>query len=61
MRESVEFNYVYRDDDDEDCKEIRVIKRHKDSLTCEELCEAFVDFMESAGFSISNVYEFFEE
>lgn len=61
MKESIEFNYVYRDDNTDDCKEIRIIKHNKDSLTCEEICEAFVDFMETAGFSINNVYGFFEE
>ena len=31
----------------------------EDGLDCTEVCEAFVDFMESAGFSRDSIYDYF--
>jgi len=59
--ETIEFNYVYADDDSDDMKEIRSVKCDKGGLDCESVCEAFVDFMETVGFNITNIYKFFEE
>ena len=59
MSEIVEFRYQFRTD--EEVKEINIQRSaEEEGLNCQQLCEAFVDLMESAGFSIDNVYAFFQ-
>ena len=61
MKEMVEFAYVFTNDKGDDEKRVFVRKNSDEGLSADTLCEAFVDFMESAGFSVDNVYDYFEE
>ena len=63
MKEAVEFAYHYQGDEtDADMKELHVVKSaHDDGLNASDLCEAFVDFMVSAGFSKQSVLDYFTE
>ena len=58
--ERVEFNYVFRDEDNEE-KMITISKREEDGLHDYNVCEMFLDFMRSVGFSEENVYRYFQE
>ena len=57
----VEFAYVFTNDEGDDEKRVFVRKQDKYGLNSNDLCEAFVDFMESAGFSVDNIYNYFSE
>lgn len=60
--ERIQFSYEFRDNDQDgdDTKEVfRTIK--KDGLGCAEVCEAFVDFMTSAGYSEENIIDYFNQ
>lgn len=57
--ECIEFKYCFKDGDN-DCKEVKVIKRNEDGLCSTDICEMFVDFMESVGFSTGNVFNYFQ-
>ena len=59
MTERVKFSYVFTDEDDGTVHKV-VNTKNKDSITADELCEMFIDFMTSAGYSIENVYNYFE-
>ena len=58
--EHVEFNYCFRDQDDGAVHEVRNSKR-KECIGADELCEMFVDFMVSAGYSEQNIWDYFNE
>lgn len=58
--EHIEFTYVFRDDDNEE-KSIHVGKRNEDGLHDYEICEMFLDFMTSVGFSEENIFRYFQE
>ena len=59
--EYIEFRYVFNDDDgDVATKEVRISKKD-DAITSTDACEMFLDFMESAGYSVENVIEWFNE
>jgi len=60
MMEMIEFMYNFSDDHDRDTKRVIIRKQSEDGLTCDELCEAFIDFMEAAGFNTDCVYEYFD-
>ena len=57
--ENIEFRYCFKDDDE--VKEINVGKKAKDGLHDYEVCEMFLDFMRSVGFSEENIYKYFQE
>ena len=60
--ERIQFSYEFRDNDQDgdDIKEVfRTIK--KDGLSCVEACEAFVDFMTSAGYAEENIVDYFNQ
>lgn len=59
MMEVVEFSYLF--DDEGDSKRVVIKKEDKDGLNGADLCDAFVDFMTSAGFSEQNIYDYFKE
>lgn len=59
MMEVVEFSYLF--DEDGDSKRVVIKKEDKDGLNGNDLCDAFVDFMTSAGFSEQNIYDYFKE
>lgn len=58
--ERIEFNYSYRDENGEE-KMVTTSKRNEDGLHDYDICEMFVDFMNSVGFSESNVFRYFQE
>lgn len=58
--ERIELNYVFRDKDNEE-KMITQSKRNENGLQDYEVCEMFLDFMRSVGFSEENVYKYFQE
>ena len=60
--ETVEFKYCFKDDDDDnDSKQVCVMKRNENGVLDEDICEMFLDFMSSAGYSLENVFNFFRE
>lgn len=56
--ERIEFNYVFRDGTDEE-KIISTSKCDEDGLHDCDICEIFLDFMRSVGFSEENVLKYF--
>lgn len=56
--EYIEFRYTFKDDDED--KEIKVHKG-ADALHDYEVCEIFLDFMRSVGFSEENITKYFNE
>ena len=58
--ERIELNYCYRDENDEE-KNVTVSKRNEDGLHDYDVCEMFVDFMNSVGFSEENIFRYFNE
>ena len=61
MNETVEFSYWFTDEHGNDEKRVIVRKQSAEGLDTNTLCEAFEDFMESAGFSVDNVYDYFND
>ena len=57
--ENIEFKYCYKDDDE--AKEIHVCKKNEDGLHDYDVCEMFLDFMRSVGFSEENIFKYFQE
>lgn len=60
VTEYVEFEYCFSDKDDGTEHQVRNCKR-RDGIRADELCEMFVDFMVSAGYSEQNIYDYFNE
>lgn len=58
--ERIEFNYSFHDTDGEE-KIITTSKRDEDGLHDYDVCEIFMDFMRSVGFSEENVMNYFKE
>ena len=58
--ERIEFNYSYHNEDGEE-KMMMVSKRNEDGLHDYDICEMFLDFMRSVGFSEANVFRYFNE
>ena len=56
----IEFNYVYRDKDNEE-KMITASRREENGLHDYDVCEIFLDFMLSVGFSEENVMNYFRK
>ena len=60
--EAIEFRYTFKDNKYGTAKDVRVIKNADDEgLRADEICEMFLDFMETAGFSSKNVLNYFQE
>jgi hypothetical protein len=59
LTEYVEFSYSFHDSKDGAEHHVRSSKR-KESLTSTELCEMFLDFMRAAGYSESNIFNYFK-
>ena len=55
--ETVEFKYCYKDG--EEVKEIHICKENEDGFHDYDVCEMFLDFMQSVGFSEENVFKYF--
>ena len=58
--ERIEFNYVFREDDKEE-KMITISNREEDGIHDYDVCEMFLDFMRSVGFSEENITNYFNE
>lgn len=58
--EYIEFSYCFSDKEDGIKHQIRSSRR-KESVRADELCEMFLDFMRSAGYSENNVWDFFKQ
>ena len=61
--EHIEFTYGFKDDEYGTYKEVKMARKDDkgQGLTVSEVCEAFVDFMTSAGYSEDGVYDYFKE
>lgn len=57
--ETIEFKYCFKDGTD--VKEVRVHKSDEDGLHDYEICDMFIDFMRSVGYSEENIYRYFNE
>ena len=57
--EQIEFKYVFRDEDGE-TKDVIHSKR-ADGIKDYDICEMFLDFMRSVGFSEENIFKYFNE
>jgi len=55
--ESIEFRYCYNEDNE--VKTVAVNKNDVEGLHDYEVCELFLEFMNSVGFSEENVYNYF--
>ena len=58
--ERIEINYVFRDGPEEE-KMVTVAKRAEEGLQDYEVCDMFMDFMRSVGFSEENIINYFKE
>lgn len=56
--ENIEFKYRFKDEDETD--EIRINKK-MDVIHDYDLCEMFMDFIRSIGYSEENVLKYFRE
>ena len=59
--ERINFTYCFEDNGTE--HSVLSSKRNKEDegLHCDDICEMFVDFMRSAGFSEQNIYDYFRD
>lgn len=57
--EEIIFRYTYYENDAEE-KVIKITKRSKDGVLLEEACEAFEDFMDAAGYGVTEVLKYFQ-
>ena len=59
--ESIKMVYTFTNDEGEVEKKIIDRKVAESGLIDSDVCEMFEDFMEAVGFSIDNVYQYFNE
>ena len=59
MMEYIEFKYYF--DENDETKEVNVHKKEEGGLHDYDVCEMFLDFMKSVGFSEENIYKYFNE
>lgn len=59
--ESIEFVYSFTNEDKPDDLKRVIIRKSDEGLCDTDLCDAFVDFMTSAGFAEQNIYDYFHE
>ena len=57
--ENIEFRYCFKEDDE--VKEFNFCKKAENGLHDYEVCEIFLDFMNSVGFSQENVFKYFND
>lgn len=58
--ETIKFTYAF-DDDGNDEKTVLLKKSDENGIHDYDICEMFLDFMTSVGFSEDNVYRYFSE
>ena len=59
MMEGIEFKYSFKDGNE--AKEIYVNKKDETGIHDYEVCDMFLDFMRSVGFSEENISKYFNE
>jgi hypothetical protein len=61
--ERIKFDYHFEDQDHGAEHDVTSYKYDKNDcgLQCYDICEMFVDFMTSAGFSEQNIWDYFRE
>ena len=61
--ERIKMIYNFNDDDKEsyDEKTVSVVRNSVDGLHDYDVCEMFMDFMNSIGFSEENIFKYFNE
>ena len=63
--ERIELRYEFSNESDKSCNTFHAenVLTDKDGcgLSIDEICENFVEFMESAGFPVNKVYNYFRE
>lgn len=57
--EYIEFKYCFKEGNE--TKEVQTCKKAEEGLHDYEVCEIFLDFMRSVGFSEENVLKYFSE
>lgn len=57
--ETIELKYTFKDNGEE--KELNLCKKDENGIHDYDVCEMFLDFMRSVGFSEENVYKYFQE
>lgn len=57
--ETIELRYTFKDDGE--AKELNLCKKDENGIHDYDVCEMFLDFMRSVGFSEENVYKYFQE
>jgi hypothetical protein len=58
--ERIEFTYTYHDEDGAE-KAVTQAKRDENGIHDYDICEMFLDFMRSVGFSEENVFRYFNQ
>ena len=56
--DNIEFTYINRNEDNSSHRQI-MVNKHKECLTADEVCEMFLEFMESIGYAEQNIYDYF--
>ena len=56
--ERIEFNYTYHSGDGEE-KLVSSSRRSEDGVKTVDICEMFIDFMESVGFDEESILKYF--
>jgi len=61
--EHIEFTYGFKDEEFGTYKEVKMMRKDNNGngLTDSEVCEAFMDFMVSAGYSVESVEAYFRD
>ena len=57
--EYIEFKYTFEENGE--TKELKLSKCNENGIHDYDICEMFLDFMKSVGFSEENVFRYFEE
>jgi len=58
--EKVCFMYSFKDEGHSERK-VNMFQGEEDGIYCDDVCELFLDFMKSVGYSEDNVREFFKD
>ena len=61
--EKIQFSYTYDEGDGSEVRQVNFQKADTEDrgLMATDICEMFVDFMNSVGFSEENVFRYFKE
>lgn len=56
--EKIHFSYSFKDEGHSE-RVVDLGRSEEDGIYCDDVCELFLDFMKSVGYSEENIYEFF--